>query len=110
MNAPFAASRVDAVLAEIASREADMVALTQDLIRFPTVNPPGEAYRPCAEYLGNRLAARGFEVTYVRAEGATGDSDRYPRINVVARREGRGSGPCVHFNGHLDVVQAGSGW
>src|SRR5438132_1203863 len=107
MNAPFAPSRVDAVLAEIASREAEMVALTQDLIRFPTVNPPGDLYRPCAEYFGERLKRRGFEVTYIRAEGATGDSERYPRINVIARREGRGPGPCVHFNGHLDVVQTG---
>ena len=65
-------------------REGEIVALTQDLIRFPTVNPPGEAYRPCAEFLGERLARRGFEVEYVRAEGTPGDNDKYPRINVVA--------------------------
>jgi succinyl-diaminopimelate desuccinylase len=80
------------------------------LIRFPTVNPPGEAYQPCAEYLGNRLAKRGFQVEYIRAEGTPGDSDKYPRINVVARREGKSKGPCVHFNSHLDVVQTGAGW
>jgi succinyl-diaminopimelate desuccinylase len=80
------------------------------LIRFPTVNPPGEAYRPCAEYLGSRLKAKGFAVEYVRAQGTPGDNDKYPRINVIARREGRSSGPCVHFNGHLDVVQTGAGW
>jgi succinyl-diaminopimelate desuccinylase len=110
MNAPFTASQTDALLRAITARSDDIVALTQDLIRFPTVNPPGEAYAPCAEFLGNRLKARGFEVTYLRAEGTPGDSDRYPRINVVARREGSGPGPCVHFNGHLDVVQTGHGW
>ncbi|MBS0273144.1 MAG: acetylornithine deacetylase/succinyl-diaminopimelate desuccinylase family protein [Proteobacteria bacterium] len=101
---------VDSVLREIEAREDQIVALTQDLIRFPTVNPPGEAYRPCAEYLGNRLLKRGFQVEYVRAEGTPGDSDKYPRINVVARREGKRKGPCVHFNSHIDVVQTGAGW
>lgn len=28
----------------------------------------------------------------------------------MARREGAGPGPCVHFNGHIDVVEAGQGW
>ncbi len=98
------------VLRRIDGRADDLVSLTQDLIRFPTINPPGEAYRPCAEYLGDRLKARGFEVTYVRAEGSPGDCDAYPRINVIARREGSGPGPCVHFNSHLDVVEPGKGW
>ena len=98
------------VLAEIESRRDELTALTQDLIRFPTINPPGEAYTPCAEYLGQRLAKRGFKVEYVRAEGTPGDSDKYPRTNVIARREGARPGPCVHFNGHLDVVQVGAGW
>ncbi|MBS0279107.1 MAG: acetylornithine deacetylase/succinyl-diaminopimelate desuccinylase family protein [Proteobacteria bacterium] len=110
MNAPFAPSKIESVLREIEAREDQIVALTQDLIRFPTVNPPGEAYQPCAEYLGNRLARRGFQVEYIRAEGAPGDSDKYPRINVVARREGKSKGPCVHFNSHIDVVQTGAGW
>jgi succinyl-diaminopimelate desuccinylase len=91
-------------------RRDELVALTRDLIRIPTVNPPGDAYRPCAEYLGERLRRRGFEVTYVRAEGAPGDTDAYPRMNVIARREGSGPGPCVHFNGHIDVVETGAGW
>src|SRR5580658_1833956 len=110
MNLPFAPNRVESVLREIEAREDEVVALTQDLVRFPTVNPPGDAYRPCAEYLGNRLAKRGFQVEYVRAEGTPGDTDVYPRINVIARHEGSGKGPCVHFNGHLDVVQTGAGW
>ena len=110
MNAPFAPSKIEAVLRDIEAREDQIVALTQDLIRFPTVNPPGEAYQPCAEYLGNRLLKRGFQVEYIRAEGTPGDSDKYPRINVVARREGKSKGPCVHFNSHIDVVQTGAGW
>ena len=32
--------------------------------------------RACAELVGERLRRRGFEVTYMRAEGTPGDSDR----------------------------------
>jgi succinyl-diaminopimelate desuccinylase len=94
----------------IDERREELVELTRALIRFPTVNPPGEAYRPCAEFIGDRLRARGFAVDYVRAAGTPGDSERHPRINVIARRAGASAGPCVHFNGHIDVVQAGGGW
>jgi succinyl-diaminopimelate desuccinylase len=94
----------------IDARREEMVELARALIRFPTVNPPGEAYQPCAEFIGRRLGARGFNVEYVRATGTPGDSERYPRINVVARREGDRPGPCVHFNSHIDVVQTGAGW
>ena len=31
----------------IADRMDDLVQLTVDLIRFPTVNPTGDAYTPC---------------------------------------------------------------
>jgi succinyl-diaminopimelate desuccinylase len=98
------------LLHTIESRRDDLVALTVDLIRFPTINPPGEAYTPCAEYIANRLRKRGFGVELIRAEGTPGDSDRYPRTNVVARFDGRSPGPTVHFNSHIDVVEAGDGW
>ena len=94
----------------IDERRDDLVSLTQDLVRIPTINPPGEHYTDCAEYIGRRLASSGFEVRYVRGENTPGDSDRHPRTNVVARREGRVPGPCVHFNSHTDVVVAGEGW
>ncbi|MAT84291.1 MAG: succinyl-diaminopimelate desuccinylase [Gammaproteobacteria bacterium] len=100
----------DALRRRIAGKRDDVVELTRSLIRFPTVNPPGEGYEECARHLGDRLARRGFEVVYERAEGAVGDTDRHPRWNVVARREGPRAGPTVHFNGHIDVVAAGSGW
>ncbi|MEX0956164.1 MAG: acetylornithine deacetylase/succinyl-diaminopimelate desuccinylase family protein [Rhizobiaceae bacterium] len=88
----------------------ELVALTTDLIRFPTVNPPGEAYTPCAEYIAGLLGRRGYETRLIRGEGTPGDNDKYPRTNVVARREGRGPGPTVHFNSHIDVVETGEGW
>ena len=106
----LAADLIDGLCRSIDERRAELVELTADLIRFPTVNPPGEAYRPCAEFIGRRLERRGFAVEYVRAEGTPGDSARWPRINVIARRESGTRGPCVHFNGHIDVVQPGAGW
>jgi len=102
--------QVQAVLARIEAKRDEVVALTQDLVRIPTVNPPGDAYEACARYIGERLKPRGFAVEYVRAHGAPGDSDAKPRVNVVARWQGASAGDCVHFNSHIDVVEAGSGW
>ncbi len=40
------------------------VQLTQELIRFETINPPGNE-TPCARYLGGILEAAGFRTRYV---------------------------------------------
>jgi succinyl-diaminopimelate desuccinylase len=101
---------MERVLKRIHASGGELASLTADLIRFPTVNPPGDAYQPCVEYIGKRLATRGFQTQYIRAEGAPGDTDVYPRINVIARLEGGLPGPTVHFNSHIDVVDAGNGW
>lgn len=95
---------------EIIARESDLVALTRDLIRIPTLNPPGANYFEICDYLDQRLSRDGFETRLIRAEGAVGDNDTHPRWNILARREGVRPGPCVHFNGHIDVVEAGNGW
>jgi len=100
----------DNLLKIIEARRDELVELARALIRFPTINPPGEAYQPCAEFIGRRLSDRGFAVNYVRAAGTPGDSERYPRINVIGRWKGNVAGPCVHFNSHIDVVQTGAGW
>lgn len=94
----------------IADRRDEMASLTADLVQIPTINPPGDVYDDCARHLGERLAPRGFAVEYLRAEGALGDTERYPRTNVVARFETGTPGPCIHFNSHIDVVTAGEGW
>jgi len=96
--------------AEVEARRADLIELTQGLIRIPTLNPPGHNYREICEFLGERLARQGFTVQILRAEGTPGDCDRYPRMNLVARRAGARAGDCVHFNGHHDVVEVGHGW
>jgi len=101
----------DALLARIDAKRDELVALTQALVRIPTINPPGDAYEACARVLGERLRKRGFAIEYIRADGAPGDKDSHPRINVVARYQGSMSGgENVHFNGHIDVVEPGPGW
>ncbi|MFQ6776795.1 acetylornithine deacetylase/succinyl-diaminopimelate desuccinylase family protein [Cereibacter sphaeroides] len=97
------------LIAEVEARRVDLVALTQDLVRIPTLNPPGRNYRALCDMLAARLAPQ-FEVELVRAHGAPGDSEAYPRWNLIARRQGARDGDCVHFNSHHDVVEVGHGW
>lgn len=100
----------DGLFQRIDDARDNLIALTQDLIRIPTLNPPGENYAAICDLLDVRLSRSGFETTWIRAEGAPGDSDRYPRWNLVARHEGTRPGECVHFNSHTDVVEVGHGW
>ncbi|MFN8573301.1 MAG: acetylornithine deacetylase/succinyl-diaminopimelate desuccinylase family protein [Gemmatimonadaceae bacterium] len=99
----------DAVLRAIEDARDEMVAFAQDLIRIPTVNPPGDCYEPCAQLLGAALARDGFHVEYVTAVDRPEHSARFPRVNVVGRK-GAAARPCIHLNGHIDVVPVGEGW
>ena len=75
----------------------DATGVLQRLIRFDTVNPPGDE-RPAQEYLAGLLEAAGFEVTL------TGRTD--PRPNLVARLRGRADGPVLCLLSHVDTVLA----
>ena len=102
--------RVDRVLAAIDSAADEAVAFASELIRVPTINPPGDAYDDCAHLIGDRLDGCGFDVEYLPAVGRPEHTPTHPRINVVGTRTGRGIRPLVHLNGHFDVVPAGDGW
>ena len=110
MTAALPSTTARRLVAAIDARRDDLVALTQDLIRIPTVNPPVNNYREICDYLSNRLKKSGYATEIIRAEGAVGDIEKYPRWNVVARREGASAGETVHFNSHHDVVEVGRGW
>ena len=101
---------MDALALEIETRRDDLIRLTQDLIRIPTLNPPGRHYLDICEYLAARLAPQGWECRLVRAEGAPGDCEEFPRWNLVASHDAGRPGECVHFNSHHDVVEVGNGW
>ena len=104
------AHRIDRVLAEAEAARDEVVEFTADLIRIPTVNPPGEHYRDCAEFIGRRLGGAGMAVEYVAAEGRPEHTAAHPRVNVVGRTDTGGRRPRLHLNGHFDVVPPGDGW
>jgi succinyl-diaminopimelate desuccinylase len=98
------------VLREIDACRDEIVDFCVDLVRLPTVNPPGEGYRECAELVGKRLERCGFEVAYHEAEERAEHTRAHPRVNVVGRLAGAAARPLVHLNGHMDVVPPGNGW
>jgi succinyl-diaminopimelate desuccinylase len=99
----------DRILAEVDRAADEIVQFTVDLVRIPTINPPGDEYESCARFLGDHLRQRQFDVEYVVADGRPEHTARHPRVNVVGSRRG-GGGPVVHLNGHIDVVPPGDGW
>ena len=55
------------MLAEVDALAAETAAFTQEMVRIPTVNPPGDVYEDCARLIGGRLRDFGFEVQYIAA-------------------------------------------
>jgi succinyl-diaminopimelate desuccinylase len=80
-----------------------VVALTQALVRIPSVNDPaaGRSEQAAAELVAGQMRAFGWDPLVIDA--ALG------RPNVVAVIEGGGGdGPTLLFEGHTDVVTEGS--
>ncbi len=98
----------DRVRQEVERSREELLDLTAALVRVPSVNPPGENYRDCAELIGRQLSEYGFEVEYL--EPVPQPSATHPRVNVIGTRRGRSARPLVHLNGHFDVVPVGQGW
>ena len=76
----------------------DPIALTQTLIGFDTINPPGNE-RPCAEHLGRLLEGAGFSISYHEF------AER--RTSLVARLGRSPDCPPLCFTGHIDTVPLG---
>ena len=98
------------VVDQIESLGDEMLAFLVGLIAIPTVNPPGDHYVACAEYIGEKLREFGYEVAYVRAKGWPEDTATHPRCNVIGSLRDTPARPALHFNGHFDVVPVGEGW
>jgi acetylornithine deacetylase/succinyl-diaminopimelate desuccinylase-like protein len=77
--------------------ERHSVTLLQELIRFDTVNPPGNE-RAAIEHLERYLSAAGFDTEIVAADPE--------RPNLVATLDGQGDGPVLVLLGHVDTVLA----
>ena len=102
-------TNTDRILAEVDRATDEIVQFAVDLVRIPTINPPGDEYESCARFLGDHLHQHHFDVEYIVADGRPEHTARHPRVNVVGSRRG-GGGPVVHLNGHIDVVPPGDGW
>ncbi|HTR72173.1 MAG TPA: M20/M25/M40 family metallo-hydrolase [Solirubrobacteraceae bacterium] len=76
---------------------ADAQRLLRDLIRFNTVNPPGDE-RPAQEHLAGHLTEAGFQCELLGAQEQ--------RPNLVARLRGEQDGPTLCYLGHVDTVLA----
>ena len=76
------------------------VELTQELIRFNTINPPGNEDQIC-EYLQGILEANGYECRKVEFA---------PRRTSLVAKIGScsASKPSICFTGHVDVVPLGA--
>jgi acetylornithine deacetylase/succinyl-diaminopimelate desuccinylase-like protein len=81
-------------MAALQEETADVLAR---LIRFKTVNPPGQE-RECQEWLAGYLRDAGLEVELLGADPE--------RPNLVARLEGDEPGPVLGYLSHVDTVLA----
>ena len=103
-------SEKERVLAQVDALRDELTELTAELVRIPTVNPPGDAYEDCARFIGDKLKRCGFEVELDVATERPEHTEQHPRWNVIGSRRGGAKGPTLHLNGHFDVVPAGAGW
>lgn len=105
-----AATTVDRIVRQVEQDAEELFAFASELIKIPTVNPPGKHYRECAEFVYRRLEQGGFEARLLVAEDSPQHSSSFPRVNVLGTRDGVAPGPGLHLNGHIDVVPPGDGW
>jgi succinyl-diaminopimelate desuccinylase len=77
----------------------DAIALTQSLLRFETVNPPGNE-DACARALGRALESAGFRTRYHNFGPG--------RTNLLADIGGQADRLPLCFTGHIDVVPLGN--
>jgi succinyl-diaminopimelate desuccinylase len=104
-----AVQRVEAIRGQI-------LETLKDLVRIPTVNPPGSHYQELCEYAMERLRQMDCEVDLIQVPQAR-ENDLYPfgaghpRMSLVGRyRKSREERPGLHLSGHYDVVPAGPSW
>jgi acetylornithine deacetylase len=118
---------LDSVSTAVNLRHEETVALLQELVRVPSVNPyftrstgpsrEGDVQDILADRL-TRLNARidrwepdaGELTRYAGGPGYYPDRDFRNRPNLAATLPGSGGGRSLLLLGHVDVVSAGEGW
>jgi succinyl-diaminopimelate desuccinylase len=93
-----------------------IVEYCQDLVRIPTVNPPGDGYEELCDYLVATLERLNCQAEVVRVPASRAGKlyphgEGNPRVSVVGKYlGGRSRETGLHLNGHFDVVPPGAGW
>lgn len=77
---------------------SELLSILSDLIALPSPYPPGTSVEICA-YAARRLKKAGYKVEIA--------SHKKGVDNVVARMKGKGKGPIIAFNAHVDTVGVG---
>ena len=94
----------------------DLLTHLRELVRIPTVNPPGAHYQAIAAHLGRQLKRQGLETRLFPIPAATlkktlpPEQLAYPRTNVLGRLQSPGARRTLHFNAHYDVVPVSGAW
>jgi succinyl-diaminopimelate desuccinylase len=106
---------VEAILAAVDELTPRLVTLLQELIRLPTVNPPGDGYEDFCAALRATLDELGYATELVRVpperlEELAPLGGGRPRPSLLATLDSGTPGPTVHLNGHYDVVPVGNDW
>lgn len=83
----------------IGMNATDEIALTRDLLRLDTINPPGNE-RDCARRIGRLLEDWGYAVEYYEY------ADK--RTSVIARLGGSDDKAPLCLTGHIDTVPLGA--
>lgn len=93
-----------------------IVEYCKELVRIPTVNPPGDHYEGLCQYLITTLQRLNCQTELVRVPESRAEElypwgKTCPRVSVIGRYLGSQSQHAgLHLSGHFDVVPPGSGW
>jgi succinyl-diaminopimelate desuccinylase len=71
----------------------EIIQFAKELIKIPTINPPGENYTECVSVIEEKCSHLGLETTIVECDG----------LPSIIGGDGKG---ILHFHSHYDVVGA----
>lgn len=102
--------------AYIDRHRGQLTSFLRDLVRIPTVNPPGDHYEEITALLTARLeglglATRRFTVPKALVRKTLpAEQPALPRYNVLGNWRVPGARKTLHFNAHYDVVPVSGRW
>jgi len=95
------------VLKQIDNMKDEIVDTLREMVRIPTVNPPGD-YRKLISFLKSTFDKEflDVEIIEVPADVLSELEISMPKHNIIAAHRGRKRRPSLYLNAHLDTVSA----